>query len=419
MLHYFRIKNFRSIRDDVILTMEADPGKKEKLKDRTYTVNNTELIKTNILYGRNASGKSNVIKALSNLKSLVIESDTYKHGMDILKYEPFKFDQDFTRSDTELEIAFTAENGLRYVYEIHYNRNEFTYESLDFFPTGIRRANLFKREKGEFSYGSYFKGEKKLVEDSLLQNQLFLSRSARFDFENLKETFEFFNFSLMPHLFDIDILEFIQIFDFELLSKRNFKKNLLKLIKNGDTNITDYEIKEQIKITEETDKRIKNILTKHKQFIKGKESGSTFLNFSEESIGTQKLYSVSTFILLALVAGGVIFIDELDKSLHPLLTRMLINLFHDPKNNPKNAQLIFATHDVSLLDNKMFRRDQITFIEKEYEGNTDIYRLSDIKGVKDNIPYDEWYLSGRFSAIPVIGDIELDWNEGDDGTKKE
>jgi AAA15 family ATPase/GTPase len=415
MLHYFKIKNFRSIRDEVTLTMEADPGKKEKLKDRTFTVNNTELIKTNILYGRNASGKSNVLKALLYLKRLVIDSDKYKHGMNIPEYEPFIFDPDFANKDTEFEITFAAENGIKYIYEMHYNRKEFTYESLDFFPTGVRKANLFKREKKKFTYGSYFKGEKKLVEDNLLPNQLFLSKSASFDFDYLKETYEFFNMDLLSYLFDVNILDFIQILNYELHSMGDFKRNLLKLLKNGDTNIIDYEIKEEIRIAEETDKKLKNIITKHRQFNYGKESGYGLLNFNEESQGTQKLYAVSTFILITLSMGGVLIIDELDKSLHPLLTRMLINLFHDPKNNPKNAQLIFATHDVSLLDNEMFRRDQITFIEKEYEGNTDIYRLSDIKGVKENIPYEKWYMSGMFSAIPVIGNVELNWDEGDNG----
>ena len=155
------------------------------------------------------------------------------------------------------------------------------------------------------------------------------------------------------------------------------------------------------------------VRTKHQMFDKGKNIGETFLNFEEESLGTKKLLAVGGLIISALGDGSFIVIDELDKSLHPLLTKMLIGLFHSKKNNPFNAQLIFATHDSSLLDNELFRRDQIYFVDKEYEGYTILYRLSDIKGVRRDIPFDKWYLSGRFSAIPVISDLELQFSSDD------
>ncbi len=103
----------------------------------------------------------------------------------------------------------------------------------------------------------------------------------------------------------------------------------------------------------------------------------------------------------------LLYIDELDKGLHPLLTRLIVNLFNSKNNNPKNAQLIFATHDSTLLDTEVFRRDQICFVDKDYEGVSAFFKLSDIKGIRKDIPIDKWYLSGRFKAIPVLSEPEL------------
>lgn len=128
-----------------------------------------------------------------------------------------------------------------------------------------------------------------------------------------------------------------------------------------------------------------------------------------ESLGTKRLLSVGSLVIASLILGTTIVIDELEQSLHPLLTKTLIKLFHSKKNNPNNAQLIISSHDSSLLDNELFRRDQIYFTEKDYTGKTELYRLSDIKGVRNNIPYDKWYLSGRFDAIPVLDDFEIEF----------
>ena len=147
--------------------------------------------------------------------------------------------------------------------------------------------------------------------------------------------------------------------------------------------------------------------TRDERVIWLKEIEKTLLNFENESLGTKKLFAVGGFILIILNRGGAIVIDELDKGLHPLLSKLLINLFNSKKNNPNNAQLIFATHDSTLLDLDTIRRDQICFIDKEYEGNSISYKLSDIKGVRKDMPIDKWYLSGRFKAIPVISEPDL------------
>ena len=137
--------------------------------------------------------------------------------------------------------------------------------------------------------------------------------------------------------------------------------------------------------------------------------GDVKFDLIDESSGTQKLLSIGSVILNALRKGGVIVIDEFDNGLHPLLSKMLIKLFHSRTNNPNNAQLIFATHDSTLLDNNLFRRDQICFVEKEYEGGSIFYKLSDLKSIRKDIPIDKYYLSGRFKATPVTSEVNLEF----------
>ncbi len=149
------------------------------------------------------------------------------------------------------------------------------------------------------------------------------------------------------------------------------------------------------------------VSTSHTLFKDSKEVGQETLNIENESSGTKKLFTTGALILMTLKNGGVIIIDELDNGLHPLISKLLINLFNSKKNNPKNAQLILATHDSSLLDLETLRRDQISFVDKEYEGHSIYYRLSDIKGIRKDIPLDKWYLSGRFKAIPVTNEVNL------------
>jgi AAA15 family ATPase/GTPase len=149
------------------------------------------------------------------------------------------------------------------------------------------------------------------------------------------------------------------------------------------------------------------VYTSHTLFENGNEIGQETLDIEYESTGTKKLFAIGAIILDSLSKGGVIIIDELDKGLHPLISKLLISLFNSKKNNPNNAQLIFATHDSSLLDLELLRRDQISFVDKEYEGHSIFYKLSDIKGIRKDISLDKWYLSGRFKAIPVTNEVNL------------
>lgn len=425
MLLNFKIRNFRSIRDEVIVDfVKSGKIKKTDHADNIIDIDGVSVLKSLILYGRNASGKSNILRGLQAFKYIVENSDKFKINDPIDPYEPFLFNGDTKNSPVEFEIVFYARNNIKYRYEIKFDRKTILYEGLYFYPSGSK-AKLFERINNIVTYGDYFRGDRKYFEENLLNNQLVLSKSSTSKYEYLMDAYEYiskyiFVYTIGPYENDRPWINMIN----RWCSKDdNAKKNLKRLIEASDTNIIDFEIitndESKFKIPPNIPEEIKNklledfkydIRTKHTVFKNEEIIGTTELKLSDESNGTQKLILIGGLILSALGDGSFIAIDELDKSLHSLLTKLIITLFHSKTNNPFNAQLFFATHDNSLLDNEIFRRDQICFADKEYYGHTELYKLSDIPGVRKEIPIDKWYLSGRFRAIPVTGEIKLDFD---------
>ena len=407
MILSFKVENFRSIKESLEIKLTTEKRLKEKdLSENTFEQNGHEFVKSLLLYGRNASGKSNVLNALTALRILVISSNYFRHEDLIQYYEPFLFDENYKNKPVKFELNFIS-NQIKYRYTILFIQKEIIYESLYFYPSKVK-AKLFERKKNKITYGDYYKGTKKRIEDDLLQNQLFLSKSASSNVKYLNECYLYFfsSFSVFTiHDTAVDNMLIAAVAE-DLLKYNIYKQNLLELLKAGDTSIQDFKIKKY-------DKDKYEILTKHNVYKNGKEVSHTHLDFENESLGTKKLFLLGSIVLATLNIGGIAIIDELDKGLHPLLSKMLIKLFNSKKNNPNNAQLLFATHDSTLLDLEDIRRDQVCFIDKEFEGNSICYKLSDIKGVRKDIPIDKWYLSGRFSAIPVITEPNLNFKSND------
>jgi len=422
MILSLRIENFRSIKDPLTVKLTTEKRLKESdLPQNSFIEKNTEILKSLLIYGRNASGKSNILIALKALIFLVENSDSFKHDMDILLYEPFKFDTTFSKKPVYFEIDFISfETKTKFKYIVSFNKKEIEFEGLYIYPEGIK-SKLYERKMSSITYGDYYKGTKKKIEDDLLPNQLFLSKSATSKVKYLDDCFLYFSkYMYISIVHDIDYDNSIIRAFSEILTKDiKLKNNLLKLLKAADISINNFKISEnekEIRFPKNVPEGIKNqlvekykyeVLTSHTLFENGREIGQETLELEYESLGTKKLFAIGALILDTLDDGGVIVIDELDKGLHPLISKLLINLFNSKKNNPHNAQLIFATHDSTLLDLEILRRDQIGFVDKEYEGNSIFYKLSDIKGIRKDIPIDKWYLSGRFKAIPVTTEVNL------------
>ncbi len=422
MILSLKIENFRSVKDSIELKFTTEKRLQEdNLAFNTFKEGDNEVLRSLVIYGRNAAGKSNVIKALKAISFLIENSDSFKYGKILSPYEPFLLDRNFINKPVKFDVEFIGlESKIKYKYSIEFTENEFIREALYFYPEGVI-SKLYDRNNDKISYGDYYKGTKKSIEEDLLKNQLFLSKASRNKVKYLDEVYLFFTKYL--YISTVHDTEYdntiIKVFTKLSLKNEKLKYNLLELLKAADTNIRDFTIVENEKnfkfpenFPEESKKEIIEkfkfeIQTVHTLFENGKEVGVTSLELDNESFGTKKFLAIGSLILDTLDDGGTIIIDELDKGLHPLLTKLLINLFNSQNNNPNNAQLIFATHDSTLLDNDIFRRDQICFIDKEYEGGSILYKLSDIKGVRKDIPLDKWYLSGRFRAIPVTSEINL------------
>ena len=426
MLIEFSVTNFRSIKDKVTFTMLPSG----KIKESDHEENlfsedkyNLKLLKSSLIYGGNASGKSNFLWAFQAITYLVGKSIDFKLDEEIGPYEPFKLDQESNNFPVEFTIDFITRRNNRYIYTIRFNSKEFLHESLYFFPEK-HKNKLFKRENSEISYGDYFKGLRKF---KLLPNQLLLSKAGKEPIEPLKEPYRFFDEHIFCNIYDNISWDDAVISTYtELMVKEKdsfFRDNMNKLLCASDSGIKSLNIKKldekQIKlpeyISDEEKKDIINrlkfrIKTEHGVFSERKQIRTELFDLSEESAGTQKLLVIGNLMLDALRDGTTIIIDELDKSLHPLLTRMLINLFNSNQNNPNNAQLIFATHDITLIDQDLLRRDQIWLTEKDIYGGTELYPLSDYTGISKVRKLNDWYMTGRFGGVPKLKDFVLNFN---------
>jgi len=432
MIKEFAVENYRSIKDRQTISFQA-VGKIGEYEKNVIPFNDgSSLLKTTILYGPNASGKSNLLKALNSLKEFVSESSNYKIDQTIKHYQPFRLTMDSTQKPTRFEIDFIAQDSIRYKYEVSFFSDAIYSESLFFYPKK-QPAKLFIRTLDQsIDFGITLKGDKKSVERQLGKNVLFLSKGANSEIEQLKTPYLFFRQYLFVSLgtYPLSDQALIRGYTKIMADKPNSiicGKNLSKLVKIADTGIERIDLAEipieKIAFPKSiSDEQKQNILdnfkfeikTIHKTINNDKSSFDVSFDLDDESAGTVKLIAVGGMILDALSDGTFLVIDELDKSLHPKLTRVLINLFHNSKTNPRNAQLLFATHDISLLDNSLFRRDQIWFSEKEANGETRLYSLSDFNGVRKETPFDTWYLTGRFGALPSIDESELFFEKEDE-----
>ena len=429
MIVEFLVSNYRSIKDEQVLSLLAETTKNKE--DNTADVvlaNGTtlRLLRSAIIYGANASGKSNIIKASDTMRKMVLSSRLMNDGDAIEQYNPFLFDTTSTQNPTRFALTF-IKNGVKYKYEFSFDNKEIQSEQLDFYPKG-QPANLFKRIKSksiikdDIAFGTSLKD--KPVEKFVLKNQLYLSLFGGKPHEQLTMVYRYFNLDIAIH--NVTSFLFHDSLKAEIIEKiaqpeqKAFKNRLAKLIKIADTKIESivpedkkekplptYKYRGKIQMVNlPTSPR--EIYAKHLVYDpNGQAIGEKELPMHEESVGTNVLFALGGLILYSLETGGIIFFDELDNSLHPKLTKFLIRLFQNPVSNKTNAQLIFASHEVSLLDKEVFRRDQIWFTEKDKFGVTELYCAKDIEGVREDTAFDKWYLSGKFGGEPRIKEVEF------------
>lgn len=407
MLLEFSVENYRSIRDKQVLSMLPDEGKKEHEENIFQVTEKLSYLKSAVIFGANASGKSNLIRAMKAFKDLIAFSPNYKLNDPIKAYDPFKFNEKSINAPCHFSIAFLIEK-VRYVYEVSFLEHEILTENLLFYPQG-REAKLFMRKGQKFDFGDYLKGRKTIVAELTGKNQLFLSKGAINNMDELGKVSSYFLKQNYPFPLNENILE---DYGMDFYAKKMFKEemeapllaNVKALFQSLDTGIVDFEIRKNIGSNFE-------IITFHKVFdINGNEKGISEHTLLEESAGTQKLFVLAFLLSVALMKKRTIILDEFERSLHPHITTYLIQLFHNHKINSNGAQLIVATHDPYLLSESKLRRDQIWMVEKDNEGVSELYSLADVAGVRADIPFDKWYLSSRFGGVPGISRLNFELN---------
>ena len=411
MLIEFSVENFRSIRNEQVFSMDA-LGSKFLLENNIGEVElaggkKTRLLKSAVVYGANASGKSNFMQAFHNFCYVVTQSGSFKVGKGMSCYEPFLLDRYSHSKPTRFKMTFIGKNLIKYVYEIAYNGTGIVAEKLDFYPNG-KIANLFKRGDSStdallasdhfhsVSLGNAL-NDKKFINAEILNNQLFLSKFGENAHKQLTEVYEYLSNIKVGNTLDnlsIKQLQEYVIREVDKPENRHLLVRLNSLIRIADTKI------ESVSIRQVQDKL--KLFAQHAVYEDGILIDDRAFEMAQESVGTQVLFTLGFTILKVLDEGGLFIFDELDSSLHPQLSRFLVQLFHNPLTNSKNGQIIFSTHEVLLLDKNTFRKDQIWFTEKDKTGATELFSASDFDGVRDDMPFDKWYLAGKFGGIPHI-----------------
>lgn len=411
MLLEFRVGNFRSIRDVQALSLVASTDKEhaDTHLEPTGISKSLNALKGAVIYGANASGKTSVLMALDYMRAVVAESATFIQPGQTYNVQRFKLDDSYEGKPSLFEITF-LHDGLRHEYAFQMTQARFLSESLLVYKTS-RPTLVFSREydgtKDVYEFGTYLTGPKKLWEESTRDNALFLSTAAQLNSELLSPIFKWltFNVVFLPAQAMIN-----HDFSTALLATKEGKDTVKAFMAAADISIDEISTAERKAVTFQFNPNIAPHTTQEERDLKvpvfkhTAPKGSATFELTEESTGTQRLFSLAAPVLDVLRDGRVLLVDELDASLHPLLVRQLIAMFHSKQINHKNAQLIFTTHDTSLLDQSIFRRDQVWFTEKDADQATNLYPLTDFSPRK-NEALEKGYLMGRYGAVPFFREL--------------
>lgn len=420
MLIEFSVANFRSIRDVQTLSLVAAAGKELR---NTHVLSPQsraapDLLRSAVVYGPNAAGKSNLIRALQFMCSFVRDSSRKGQQRDTIAAAPFAADEDSRDEPSEFEVVF-VEQGVRYRYGFSVTATRVVSEWLSAWPKG-REQVWFERgiDGGSWSFGANFHGQRKTWQEATRDNALFLSTAVQFNASQLLSVFDWFvkRLHVVTSYGDLD-RDFTPFTARQCESDLTFRQRIVRFLAMADLGVDDIEIRhrdwEASMLPPDLPEALRDQITKDmaeadildvrlSHHVQGQTAMK--LALEEESRGTQKLFALAGPWLDVLDNGYVLVIDEMDTSLHPFLLRQLVKLFHDPQTNPNDAQLVFTTHDTSVLDNTVFRRDQIWFVEKDSKLATHAYPLTDFRP-RMSESYGRGYVQGRYGALPFIGDL--------------
>ena len=409
MLIQFTVSNFLSFKDEQAFSMVAASGKNDnELMDNTFKSTVDEritLLRSAAMYGANASGKSDFIKALSFYFAFILRSTESLDGGLLSDQKTFLLDKETTGANSKFEAILELKGAIyRYGYIVH--EQLVVREWLFCTEQGKQRRRerqLFERDvQANLVKGAGFAKYAQIT----AKNSLLLTVAAQAQYELVQNLVGY-----IKNLVTVDshtglLLDLTIKYLYSRQERVKDYDDVLELLKAADLNIEGFRI-----IKQESAGSL-HVMVKHKCL--DKESNFNFVEFDllqHESLGTIKIFALSLMLIARLREGGIMIVDELEHNLHPLLVKKIIELFNNPQTNPYCAQLIFTTHYDGILNREIFRRDQIWFADKSRSGATSIYSLVQFKNPNNaerkDASYDKRYLEGRYGAIPVFSDYKL------------
>lgn len=384
MVLEIRLSNMFSFRDEVTLDLQAakiQTKKARELEGNLFSVDGEQMLKSVALFGANASGKSNVIKAIRACVNMVRSSHNYNVDTRFA-ISPFKF-EDYANKPSSFYIRFLL-NRVEYEYSFSFMHDEIITETLYYYPNG-RKSLVFSRDESRGTEKKDIYEFKTVVKrpfdvaDNTSKKTLYISRASQMDREIAQKIFLFFcnDIVLDYQVANIDSLD-------NLFKER--KEQMLEVLRTADSDIIDFKIQNNA------------ITTFHRT------NPSVAFDFeTEESEGTKTLFRMMVRMIGIIHEGKMLLVDEIDNSLHTQLVEFVIGMF----NHSDHAQLIYTTHNTHLLNTDFQRRDQVYFVNKREDGSSDLYSLFDFKDFRDTLDMEKAYLQGRFDAIPYISTLTL------------
>lgn len=384
MVLEIRLSNMFSFRDEVTLDLQAakiQTKKARELEGNLFSVDGEQMLKSVALFGANASGKSNVIKAIRACVNMVRSSHNYNVDTKFA-ISPFKF-EDYANKPSSFYICFLL-NGVEYEYSFSFMHDEIITETLYYYPNG-RKSLVFSRDESRGTEKKDIYEFKTVIKrpfdvaDNTSKKTLYISRASQMDREIAQKIFLFFcnDIVLDYQVANIDSLD-------NLFKER--KEQMLEVLRTADSDIIDFKIQNNA------------ITTFHRT------NPSVAFDFeTEESEGTKTLFRMMVRMIGIIHEGKMLLVDEIDNSLHTQLVEFVIGMF----NHSDHAQLIYTTHNTHLLNTDFQRRDQVNFVNKREDGSSDLYSLFDFKDFRDTLDMEKAYLQGRFDAIPTISNLTI------------
>jgi len=410
MILEIRLGNFFSIKDEVLLDFRAaknNSGAAKALSSNVIDYNGEKILKSIGLFGANASGKSNILKAIKFCSELILNSHQYNEGT-IFGVTPFRFEGYINKPST-FSIDFIY-NRIEYEYSFTLTTTEILKESLYYYPNG-RRAKVFVRDETKgtnktevYSFSDGIIPRPFDVATNTSKKSLFLSRASQMDRTLCKKLYLFFKQDFLIGFAPLDFKTLGLSITKQLFSQK--KELILHALSICDSDISDVNL-----IQEKKPVSLTILNPQFPDFLQnGVETVFRFHSFhkaapeisfdllDEESAGTTQLFGMLFYLLDVVKNGKTFMLDEFDLSLHTKLAEFIIDLFHAGSS----AQFVFTSHNTNLIDVNRFRRDQILFTNKKEDGSTELYALYDYKDFRENMDAEKGYLQGRFDAIPII-----------------